>query len=100
MDGKIFIIILVFNNTINSKTYSANITNQMAIIEIYGLDAGTYTGNMTYDSDNFIKTVQNATFNVLKQRLREMAFLTKGLRISLTDKRVEEGEDPQVQTFH
>jgi DNA gyrase subunit B len=29
-----------------------------------------------------------------------MAFLTKGLRISLTDMRVEEGEDPIVQTFH
>ncbi len=39
-------------------------------------------------------------FNILKQRLREMAFLTKGLRISLTDMRVEEGEDPITQTFH
>ncbi|SDA77605.1 DNA gyrase subunit B [Butyrivibrio sp. INlla18] len=39
-------------------------------------------------------------YNILKQRLREMAFLTKGLRISLTDMRVEEGEEPQVQTFH
>ena len=39
-------------------------------------------------------------FNILKQRLREMAFLTKGLRITLTDMRVEEGEDPIVQTFH
>ena len=29
-----------------------------------------------------------------------MAFLTKGLRITLTDMRVEEGEDPIVQTFH
>ena len=39
-------------------------------------------------------------FNVLKQRLREMAFLTRGLRITLTDMRVGEGEDPVVQTFH
>ena len=39
-------------------------------------------------------------YNVLKQRLREMAFLTKGLRISLTDMRTEEGEEPIVQTFH
>jgi DNA gyrase subunit B len=39
-------------------------------------------------------------YNILKQRLREMAFLTKGLRISLTDMRVEEGEDPITQTFH
>ncbi len=39
-------------------------------------------------------------YNILKQRLREMAFLTKGLRITLTDMRVEEGEDPVCQTFH
>ncbi|WP_022764926.1 DNA topoisomerase (ATP-hydrolyzing) subunit B [Butyrivibrio sp. XPD2006] len=39
-------------------------------------------------------------YNILKQRLREMAFLTKGLRITLTDMRVEEGEDPVTQTFH
>ena len=39
-------------------------------------------------------------FNVLKQRLREMAFLTRGLRITLTDMRVGEGEDPVIQTFH
>ena len=39
-------------------------------------------------------------FDVLKQRLREMAFLTKGLKIILTDLRVEEGEDPIVRKFH
>ena len=39
-------------------------------------------------------------FNVLKQRLREMAFLTKGLRIVLTDMRVEEDSKPVVREFH
>ena len=39
-------------------------------------------------------------FDVLKQRLREMAFLTKGLKIILTDLRVEEGEEPIVREFH
>jgi DNA gyrase subunit B len=39
-------------------------------------------------------------YNILKQRLREMAFLTKGLRITLTDLRVEEGAEPVSQTFH
>ena len=39
-------------------------------------------------------------FDVLKQRLREMAFLTKGLKITLTDLRVEEGEEPVKQVFH
>ena len=36
-------------------------------------------------------------FNILKQRLREMAFLTKGLKIVLYDHREEH---PQTLTFH
>lgn len=36
-------------------------------------------------------------FDILKTRLREMAFLTKGLKISLTDDR---GEEPYTKVFH
>ena len=45
-------------------------------------------------------------YDILKQRMREMAFLTKGLRITLRDLRVEpaaEGEEPRKtreNTFH
>ncbi len=39
-------------------------------------------------------------FDVLKQRLREMAFLTKGLHIILRDMRVEEGQNPIEREFH
>lgn len=39
-------------------------------------------------------------FDVLKQRLREMAFLTKNLRIILTDMRVGEEGKPIVKEFH
>ncbi len=39
-------------------------------------------------------------YDVLKQRLREMAFLTKALKITLRDMRVEEGEDPRENVFH
>ncbi|MBR5800396.1 MAG: DNA topoisomerase (ATP-hydrolyzing) subunit B [Lachnospiraceae bacterium] len=40
-------------------------------------------------------------FDVLKQRLREMAFLTKGLKIILTDLRLEEDQEkPKVREFH
>lgn len=39
-------------------------------------------------------------YDILKQRLREMAFLTKNLRIVLTDRRVEEGSEPVVREFH
>ena len=36
-------------------------------------------------------------FDTLKQRFREMAFLTKGLKFTFTDEREEE---PKVRTFH
>ena len=36
-------------------------------------------------------------YDILRQRFREMAFLTKGLKISLTDLR---GEEEQEETFH
>ena len=47
------------------------------------------------DKEIFEETVFD--YSVLKQRLREMAFLTKGLRISLTDLRDEE---PKERVFH
>ena len=47
------------------------------------------------DKEIFEETVFD--FNVLKQRLREMAFLTKGLRIVLEDKR--EGQERE-KVFH
>ena len=47
------------------------------------------------DKEIFEETIFD--YKVLKQRLREIAFLTKGLRISLTDVREEE---PIVSSFH
>ncbi|WP_026495452.1 DNA topoisomerase (ATP-hydrolyzing) subunit B [Butyrivibrio sp. WCD3002] len=39
-------------------------------------------------------------YDILKKRLREMAFLTKGLKITLRDYRVAEGEEIVEQHFH
>lgn len=39
-------------------------------------------------------------FDILKQRLREMAFLTKNLKIVLRDERVEEGQKSVERQFH
>jgi DNA gyrase, B subunit len=47
------------------------------------------------DKSIFEETVYD--FEVLKQRLREMAFLTKKIKITLTDKRLEE---PLIKEFH
>ena len=42
-------------------------------------------------------------YNVLRQRLREMAFLTRGLKITLKDERIPEDaeiKEPRVEHFH
>ncbi|MCM1136156.1 MAG: DNA topoisomerase (ATP-hydrolyzing) subunit B [Clostridium sp.] len=51
------------------------------------------------DATIFQETIE-FEFDVLKQRLREMAFLTKGVHIILMDMRVEEGEKPVQREFH
>ena len=56
------------------------------------------TGTMvTFLPDDTIFEETEFDFDVLKTRLRETAFLTKGLRITLTDERPEE---PVQRVFH
>ena len=57
-------------------------------------DTGT---KVTFYPDDTIFETTIFDFNVLKQRFREMAFLTKGLKIVLKDDREEE---PKERTFH
>ena len=52
---------------------------------------------VTFLPDDTIFETTIFDFNVLKQRFREMAFLTKGLKIVLKDDRKEE---PKERTFH
>lgn len=56
---------------------------------------------VTFKPDETIFTETTVyEFDVLKQRLREMAFLTKGLHIILRDLRVEEDQKPVEREFH
>lgn len=52
---------------------------------------------VTFQPDDTIFEETEYDFDILKQRLREMAFLTKNLKIVLTDNRLEE---PHVKDFH
>ena len=52
---------------------------------------------VTFQPDDTIFEETEYDFDTLKQRLREMAFLTKNLKIVLTDNRLEE---PHVKEFH
>jgi DNA gyrase subunit B len=52
--------------------------------------AGKKTGTkITFKADSTIMTATEYNFDTLAQRLRELAFLNKGLTIRLTDERVE-----------
>lgn len=67
-------------------------------LEIAGSCEPEKTGTkVTFEPDNTIFEETEYDFDILKQRLRETAFLTKGLRISLRDER---GEEPIERDFH
>lgn len=67
-------------------------------LEIAGSCEPEKTGTkVTFEPDRTIFEETEYDFDILKQRLRETAFLTKGLRIILRDER---GEDPIERDFH
>ncbi len=60
--------------------------------------AGKKTGTkITFKPDSSIMDATKFNFDTLAQRLRQLAFLNKGLRIILTDERQEPA---RVETFH
>lgn len=66
--------------------------------EIGTCDSSKTGTKVTFKPDATIFTETTVyEFGILKTRLREMAFLTKGLKISLTDER---GEEPYTKVFH
>ena len=68
-------------------------------LSVIGECAPDQTGTkVTFLPDDTIFEETIFEYDVLKQRFREMAFLTRGLKIVLTDERPEEG--PVEKTFH
>ena len=60
--------------------------------------AGKKTGTkITFKADSTIMTVTRFDFDILANRLRQLAFLNKGLKISLVDER---GEDERREEFY
>ena len=60
-------------------------------------EADRHGTTVTFFPDREIFESIEFDFDVLKQRFREMAFLTRGLRITFTDER---GEEKKVKSFH
>jgi DNA gyrase subunit B len=65
-------------------------------LTVIGMAAGTGT-TVTFKPDPQIFSVLEFSWTTLADRLRQLAFLNGGLRITLTDER---GEEPKTETFH
>ncbi|MFR0076216.1 MAG: DNA topoisomerase (ATP-hydrolyzing) subunit B [Blautia sp.] len=72
-----------------------NVVYKLKVIGECAPDKTGTTVQFLPDKEIFEDTVYD--YDILKQRFREMAFLTKGLKIVLTDNR---GEEVSTHTFH
>ncbi len=87
------------NGKIYRQTYSKGApTSQVEVIGDCD-DRGT---TVTFKPDGEIFTQTTVyRYEILAKRLRELAFLNKGIRLSLTDKREVEGREGELsETFH
>ena len=67
-------------------------------LEVIGTVAEGVTGTMvTFKPDHEIFPITEFNYDVLKSRLREIAFLNKGLRIEIKDERVEREQENLYQ---
>ncbi len=55
---------------------------------------------VTFKPDSQIFAEILYVWDILANRLRELAFLNRGITITLIDERVEEGDAPRVEVFH
>ncbi len=53
-----------------------------------------------FTPDNTIFYVSEYNFDTLSNRLRELSFLNKNIKLTLTDLRVEEGQEPRTEVFY
>jgi DNA gyrase subunit B len=68
-------------------------------LEVVGKVKGTGT-TVSFKPDSEIFSELRYTYDTLANRMREMAFLNKGLRITLVDERDLEGTGPKREEFH
>ncbi len=64
-----------------------------------GGETNKHGTKITFSPDPKIFEVLEFSFETLSSRLRELAFLNRGLRIEITDERVEEGKEAKVNKF-
>ena len=90
-------VVVKRDGKVHRQTYErGKITSDLTVIgECESDDTGTQVTFLP-DKDIFKETLIY-DFDVLKNRLREMAFLTKGLKIGLTDERTRSEIEMQIK---
>ena len=77
----------------NGKIYRLSYSRGAATSEVEILGETNETGTtITFKPDKTIFTVTEYNFEILSSRLRELSYLNKGIRLSITDKREKDDE--------
>jgi DNA gyrase subunit B len=85
------------DGTVYRQSYSRGL--KATDLEVAGTSKHTGT-TVTFHPDPQIFTELRYQFDTLANRLRELAFLNRGLRITLTDERQEGGEPRRTEAYH
>lgn len=81
----------------NGKMYRQRYERGKVMYPLKEIGETDHTVQKLYFADKEIFEETVFDYDTLRQRLREMAFLTKGLKIILIDRRLEE---PKIRSFH
>ncbi|HOG00909.1 MAG: DNA gyrase subunit B [Firmicutes bacterium ADurb.Bin248] len=87
----------------DNKVYAQDYVNGDPLypVKVVGAYEGEESGTtISYMANPDIFDEVDYHFETLADRMRELAFLNAGLRITVTDERVPEGESPAVKSFH
>ena len=82
----------------NGNHYNQNYSRGVPLDELKVLEPATNHGTtITFKPDDQIFETTHFNYETIRNRFREIAFLNKGITISLEDER---GEEPKKDTFH
>ncbi|MDE6288571.1 MAG: DNA topoisomerase IV subunit B, partial [Muribaculaceae bacterium] len=85
----------------NGKAYMQEYSCGKPTSELQIIGESSHTGTkITFKPDGSIFTVTEYDYPTLATRLRHLAFLNAGIMLTLTDMRVNEGEEPISETFY
>ncbi len=89
----------------DGKVYQQEYSQGKPLYKVKEIGVTDRTGTeVTFTPDNSIFPVIDFSYEILSNRLKELSFLNKGVRLSIIDKRVtsteKEGEEPVMETFY